>query len=172
MNIGCLFHSNLLGVSSCKISLDCVRCALRAFLKPKFFWETPPCGRGHPSHTHPSTFGALLCTFAMLRCFVAALRAAAHPIAFFLGPPLVTMDDMLKSFMVVYLTKLSVKTDSRLVKTTQQKSNWTADNITTADMLFRLYAWCQFAATRFVNNQYLAHEFYALLLSFFIQRFQ
>ena len=40
-NIACLFHSNLLGVSSCKIGLDCVRYALRAFLKQKFFWRPP-----------------------------------------------------------------------------------------------------------------------------------
>ena len=42
MNIGCIFHSNLLRVSLCKIGLDCVRCALRAFLKPKFLWGRPP----------------------------------------------------------------------------------------------------------------------------------
>ena len=58
------FHSNRLGVSSCKIGLDCMIYTLRAFLKPKSFWGRsrglpPPCRRGHPSHTHPSAFGAL-----------------------------------------------------------------------------------------------------------------
>ena len=49
-----------------------------------------------------------------------------------------SMDDMLKSFMVVYFTTLSDKAGLRFVKNMQQKISWIADCIAETAILLRL----------------------------------
>ena len=64
-NSSCSYHQCATHIIFRQVSFqDSLKPALRTFPTPKFSWgrtprPPPPCGRGHPSHTHPSAVDAI-----------------------------------------------------------------------------------------------------------------